>query len=294
MHRLLSVAIGGAVIAGIAIALVCGRHAPGPTAPVAGNVLRLSVSGAGPVLAWTPIEGSYVYQVAARGPDGAWLWEGTTTSVTFGTVEDQLDYLVPIDPRPVQVMIARPGATYRWFVTAFAAEDGSVAAVSPIQEFVYQPGAGEPPLRTPRRFEPSYACARLVPDSVRAGPLAGFTEEDGSPCGPEPRPGCPWDCTYHRARGDGGDHVQIYFDCRNSNAPWPNYPHLDHATPLAGLGASAEQSRKDDERVYRFHASAVACMVTVTSSLDEPTTLGLAHAVDANLTWERLRLRPPP
>jgi hypothetical protein len=280
---------------------ITGAGRPAPLAPVeetSGHAVEgLRTSGVGPLLSWTPVKGSYLYHVAVRGPDGAWLWQGTTTSVVFGTVEDQLDYLVPFEDAPAQVMTARQGAKYTWFVTAFSAEDGSVAAVSPMNQFVYQPPPGDQrlPPRSARRFEPSYDCARLVPETVRNGALSGFAMVEESPCGATPRPGCPWTCSFSRPREtEVPERFSIYFDCRNSTAErWAGYPKLENGTPMQGLGRAAEQTRDDDTRTFRFQASAAPCIVTVRSMLDERTSLDVSRTVDGRLTWESLSLRPP-
>jgi hypothetical protein len=62
---------------------------------------------------------------------------------------------------------------------------------------------------------------------------------------------------------------------------------------MQGLGRAAEQTREDDTRTFRFQASAAPCIVTVRSMLDEKTSLDVSKTVDASLTWESLRSRPP-
>lgn len=122
---------------------------PGPTPPPAaattGDAMRgLEASGAGPTLSWTPVEGALQYQVAAVGPAGHWVWEGSGNSVVFGTLETTTDPMFWPDRPLTQVIKPRLGETYRWFVIAFT-DQGQIAATSELTSFTYQPPSPDAP-----------------------------------------------------------------------------------------------------------------------------------------------------
>ncbi len=99
----------------------------------------MSVSGDGPVLSWTPVEGAVEYAVAVSPEDGpSWVWTGSTSEVTFGAFPESIgiDALAeatsteaPTSVVPVQDVV------YTWSVLAFD-ESGSILAASPSAGFV--------------------------------------------------------------------------------------------------------------------------------------------------------------
>ncbi|HEY3352228.1 MAG TPA: hypothetical protein VGQ83_03200 [Polyangia bacterium] len=101
------------------------------------SVGGLEATGAGPVLGWEAVPGAARYAVSVSDGTGVrWAWLGTQTKVRYGAASAGDPDMPSLGRMQAPVVVAaRPGATYRWFVTALDAR-GRLLAHSPMQSFV--------------------------------------------------------------------------------------------------------------------------------------------------------------